>query len=462
MGFLGRAGRSALLCAFLFACARADAATIAIASLGSNNEEAFVVVTGPFEQGDIDQFRTTTAFLRKAVVAFASDGGNLVAGIEIGTMLRLKGFSTLVPDGARCASACAIAWLGGVKRYMGATAQVGFHAAFTVKDGVTAETSAGNALVGAYLNRIGLPDRAVVYLTQAAPGDLAMLSFQDAAKLGIDVEQFGPLQSGPPTAPSEPAQAPAKSPEPPAPTPATTEGQRFLRSACGSISDMSTGLEWYTGPDVNTAWADAYTWVLNLHACGETWSLPTSADLHTLFDKSLTAGIGYFTRGKRWPAHIDPIFSAIGEGAWLWTKRDAPPGSAFAMNLNQDVEVTLPNKGFDGTVRVFAVSRDGNTPALVVRRFYEALAVGDGVKAARLIVPEKQKGPFSPQSMSQYYSSLAEPLRLISIAPSGDGKFLARYAFRDAQRACDGQALVAMEDRFGVSLISGIKALNGC
>jgi hypothetical protein len=85
--------------------------------------------------------------------------------LEIGESIRLKAFTTFVPENARCASACALAWLGGVQRYMAPGAQIGFHAAYNAKSGQ--ETGVGNALVGAYLNKIGLPYEAVIYISQS-------------------------------------------------------------------------------------------------------------------------------------------------------------------------------------------------------------------------------------------------------------------------------------------------------
>jgi SPOR domain len=121
-------------------------------------------------------------------VSFSSDGGSLLAGLQTGETIRLKNFSTLVPDQARCASSCALAWLGGTTRFMGSRAQVGFHAAY---DGQTHQvTSSGNALVGAYLNKIGLPYSAVVYITSASPDSITWLSKPDAEKLGIEVSLF--------------------------------------------------------------------------------------------------------------------------------------------------------------------------------------------------------------------------------------------------------------------------------
>jgi len=70
-----------------------------------------VLMDGDLEPTDSDQFRSKTNFLSKAIIAFRSDGGSVVAGIQIGESIRLKGFTTFVPENARCASACALAWL---------------------------------------------------------------------------------------------------------------------------------------------------------------------------------------------------------------------------------------------------------------------------------------------------------------------------------------------------------------
>src|SRR5205085_1307609 len=93
-------------------------------------------------------------------------------------------------DNTLCASACGLAWLGGRVRYMGATARIGFHAAYTSQGGQASVSSAGNAITGAYLNQLGLPMSAIVYITGAAPDDMKWLSFSDAQRYGIDVKPF--------------------------------------------------------------------------------------------------------------------------------------------------------------------------------------------------------------------------------------------------------------------------------
>ena len=113
-----------------------------------------VVVEGSLAAFDEDQFAAKAASLSSAFVAFSSDGGSLLAGLRIGEAIRRKGFSTIVPDGRRCASACALAWLGGVERFIGTSGKISFHAAY---DSASGESGVGNAVVDAYLSKIGMP-----------------------------------------------------------------------------------------------------------------------------------------------------------------------------------------------------------------------------------------------------------------------------------------------------------------
>jgi hypothetical protein len=180
--------RTLVIITVLGICANiANAATITLLSPASG-DTTLVFVEGDFAFGDFEQFRKKVSTISKAVVAFQSDGGSVVAGIEIGRFIRLRNFVTVVGDGMRCASACALAWLGGSRRLMGIDARIGFHAAYNADSGQ--ETGVGNALVGAYLSQIGLPDRAVVYVTQAPPNSMTWLTISEAQQVGIDVGQF--------------------------------------------------------------------------------------------------------------------------------------------------------------------------------------------------------------------------------------------------------------------------------
>lgn len=177
---------------------------------------SWIYIQGDFATDDGARFERVLAATRDAaVVVLESNGGRLIGGLDVGTAIRNSQLATLVEDGATCASACAAAWLGGTRRYAGSTARVGFHSAYT-KDwrNIPTESRGGNALLGAYLSRMGISDRAVVYITEAPPARVSWLTRDDAKMLGIDLLAYntatampGPPRNGP--AASPPADAPS-------------------------------------------------------------------------------------------------------------------------------------------------------------------------------------------------------------------------------------------------------------
>ena len=136
--------------------------------------------------------------------------------------------------------------------------------------------------------------------------------------------------------------------------PGRTDG-RFHETACGSIVDTQTKLEWAVGPDATLPWKEAVTWATALATCGGGWSMPSSAQLATLFDKNQTAGTGFAVGGKHWPAHLDPVFSGIGSGSWVWSKDERNATSAKAYNYNQGTETLMEKTNSKYTTRAFAV-----------------------------------------------------------------------------------------------------------
>jgi hypothetical protein len=147
-----------------------------------------VFVSGELLPNDGERFRQLTGALPKTtVVMFWSEGGSLISGLEMGETIREKGFQTFVTY--RCASACALAWLGGAYRTMTGDAKIGFHAA-SDSDGQV--TGVGNAVIGAYLNKMGLPRGAVAYITTASPDSITWLTPADAKQYGIKVNLFVP------------------------------------------------------------------------------------------------------------------------------------------------------------------------------------------------------------------------------------------------------------------------------
>jgi hypothetical protein len=145
------------------------------------------LITGEHQQ-DISKFATLAAAQTNPVAVFLdSPGGSAWAAVEIGRIIRKRGFSTVVIDDATCNSACALIWMAGKERYMGGNTRIGFHAA---RD-KTEVSSYGNAVIGAYFYELGITDfDVIVHLTKASPYSMTWLTMSEAVRCKIDAKAF--------------------------------------------------------------------------------------------------------------------------------------------------------------------------------------------------------------------------------------------------------------------------------
>lgn len=107
---------------------------------------------------------------------------------------------------------------------------------------------------------------------------------------------------------------------------------------------------------------------------------------------------------------------------------------------------------------------EGADPSDTVRAFYGALSAGDGTSAAQLVIPAKRRsGPLSAGALSRYYSSFRRPLRLRSVAPVDADTVRVAYDYVLADgRVCRGRAAVDVVQRYGRSLVGGIRTQGPC
>jgi hypothetical protein len=155
-----------------------------------------IIITGRLNDGDEKRFNLVMQRYSKGAVLLMSPGGNLLTGLEIGRIIRMRNFATGVAPETRCASACALAWLGGTQRFMSSNSLIGFHAVSIVDKGAITETGLGNAVVGAYLTTLGLPLSAVVYISKASPDQITWLNLEDAKRVGIEVTLLDLAEAG--------------------------------------------------------------------------------------------------------------------------------------------------------------------------------------------------------------------------------------------------------------------------
>jgi len=233
--------------------ATANAAEITVVP-PRENMPAIIAVSGAFEFGDEKRFVDAVLGISRAIVILNSEGGNLHAALEIGRAIRLKGFETIVGDNVICASGCALVWLAGTPRTMAPRAMIGFHAASDRERNIA---SSGNALVGSYLNQLGLSSNAVIFITAARPESMAWLTFDLANQLGIDIRRFelAAAPSAPPV---------ARQPSPTQPPPPATASLRdtvvvFLNRHYQSFNQDSYAVSAY----INRTYSDVVTYFGN-------------------------------------------------------------------------------------------------------------------------------------------------------------------------------------------------------
>jgi hypothetical protein len=141
-----------------------------------------IFLKGTIERGDANTFDRISPRKQKVLVALSSPGGVITEALTIGEKIRISGFATTVAD--ECISACGLIWLSGARRYLNADARVGFHAAYTVLNGIPMETGMANAEIGAFLAYLGLSREAIQFVTIAPPDGVRWLTMEDAQRLG--------------------------------------------------------------------------------------------------------------------------------------------------------------------------------------------------------------------------------------------------------------------------------------
>jgi hypothetical protein len=166
---------------------------------------SFILAQGiftPTTPSDFEKFIVTINFTPP--IYFDSPGGNLVAGLQLGQHIRKRGIDThvggpyesqshnntpvktIVPS-AICFSACAYAFLGGVNRHVGLQGKYGVHQfRSTTTDGGEAAAQLTVAVLGAYIDNMGVDRKLLDLASTTASGKIQLVSKHDAQSLGVD------------------------------------------------------------------------------------------------------------------------------------------------------------------------------------------------------------------------------------------------------------------------------------
>lgn len=191
------------------------------------NGTRYILVSGDFAYSDdLTAFEQMVRANGAVAVTFYSPGGNIPKALELGRLIRSLKLVTLQPKASECASACSLAFLGGVARYAEPGA-IGVHrssfsgdAAITTRDAVAGIQQATAEII-TYMTEMGVDPALLQLALQYDSDDMRYLSMSEMEK--YKVVTVAPQQLAGqafPATPSPPAQnAPVASPQPSFPPP---------------------------------------------------------------------------------------------------------------------------------------------------------------------------------------------------------------------------------------------------
>ncbi len=150
-----------------------------------------IVLSGVIAPGDEIAFHRLAETRDRAVVLTTGPGGVVATAVTIGTEIRARGWSTLVPPGAQCASACSLIWLAGQTRMLGAGAQIGFHAMSVIAgNGQSAETHDLDMFMRTWLTNLGYPSDATATIVNTPAASVRWYNTTELRANGIPADPY--------------------------------------------------------------------------------------------------------------------------------------------------------------------------------------------------------------------------------------------------------------------------------
>ena len=171
---MARRALGSWLCLALLVAASAARADLLYEPGATTDGERLLLVSGIITDTDnVAKFAAAVKRNKATVVEFDSPGGDIYKAMELGRKIRELGLDTFQTRGLQCASACSLAFLGGVSRSSAANA-IGVHRPYypngfpgDVDDAVVATQQATADMIG-YIIDMGV-DPALVQSAMNTP-----------------------------------------------------------------------------------------------------------------------------------------------------------------------------------------------------------------------------------------------------------------------------------------------------
>ena len=151
-----------------------------------------IMAVGQIDKDTPNQFSAFASGLPQGTwIALSSPGGNLVAGLKLGILIRDMGFNTTISSTdyspPNCISACAYAFAGGISRHLSEGSKYGIHQfKGTEKEIGDSESQKVSTTIARYLDQMGVDRHLLDYAQVTTSDKVMMISLAQAKLLRVD------------------------------------------------------------------------------------------------------------------------------------------------------------------------------------------------------------------------------------------------------------------------------------
>lgn len=156
-----------------------------------NDGTNIVIVSGEISSSDrLDEFVSLAASRKASMVVFDSPGGNIYGAMKLGRMIRALQLNTVQIRQMDCASACALAFVGGVRR-SATPGSIGVHrssfapSATMGREDAVAGVQEVTADILSYLGEMGVSAKFLEFSLRYDSADMRYLSGAEMAELNV-------------------------------------------------------------------------------------------------------------------------------------------------------------------------------------------------------------------------------------------------------------------------------------
>jgi hypothetical protein len=166
----------------------ASAATLTATIFKEN--KTVVSLNGKIVEGDADKLKEIIRSENRAVrlvsaLRFNSPGGLLLEGVKLAAIIRYAKISTIVVNGARCASACFIAFAAGSQKFASNTARIGVHGASDSRGQEAGDTLNATVSMARIVKELGVPEGIIEKMVVTRASEIAWLNPNDLRSMGV-------------------------------------------------------------------------------------------------------------------------------------------------------------------------------------------------------------------------------------------------------------------------------------